>query len=368
MPGIDPVSMIPSCRSTQTRLVAESGSKLSLSSPSESPQDSGPSLESLPSEDRGIAGETTLGADHRPPVGFMAALGELTKARLTALVVFTTAFGYLLAAPLPDARVFFYTVVGTTLAGASAAIFNQLWEIPWDRLMLRTRHRPLVTGQISRKLAWALGLGFGVGGVLLLFFEARVRSSFGVSPAWPAFLALGTLLGYILIYTPLKRHTSLNTIVGAVTGAMPPLIGWTAATGELSYGGWTLFAILFFWQIPHFLAIDWKYREDYARGGFRMLSVVDPSGRASGRMSVQYTLALIGVSLTPSLCGVSGAYYLIAAPVLGLLMLLPARKFARDPQPETARRLFIASLIYLPLLFGVMLLDRSSLSDFVRQG
>lgn len=286
------------------------------------------------------------------------ALAELTKIRLTALVVFTTAFGYLLAVPIPDAEVFVATVLGTTLTAASAAILNQIWEIPYDRLMVRTRERPLVTGRIGRPLAWLLAISTAAFGLYLLFEHAGSKGN-----RLPALLALATLLGYVLVYTPLKRRTTLNTIIGAVAGATPPLIGWTAATGALSYGGWTLFAILFFWQIPHFMAIDWKYREDYARGGFRMMSVVDPSGDASARMSILYTLALVGVSITPSLCQVSGKYYLLAAPLIGLIMLLPARQFFRERSPESARRLFVASLIYLPLLFGVMLLDRTSLGE-----
>ncbi len=287
-------------------------------------------------------------------VPYMAAVMELAKIRLTGLVVVTTGIGFLLATgsqQVIDFRALVATMIGTTLVAAAASTLNQVWEIPFDRRMERTRHRPLVTGRIG--LGGAMMIATVSGGLgLWVLLEETNRLAAG--------LALATLLSYVLVYTPLKRKVTANTLVGAVPGALPTLIGWAGATGELTGGSWTLFAILFLWQIPHFLAIAWMYREDYARGGFRMLSVADPSGRRSGAMAMLYALALLPVSLTPGLFGITGWLSMVIAPILGALFLIPTWRFSRNPCYATARQLFLASLIYLPLLFGLLLCDPSA--------
>ncbi|MCA8961884.1 MAG: heme o synthase, partial [Planctomycetes bacterium] len=240
------------------------------------------------------------------------------------------------------------TMVGTTLVAMAASILNQLWEVRFDRRMERTRGRPLVTGRVGSIAAVAASIVTAGLGLWILVEGTH---------ALTAGLALATLLSYVLVYTPLKRRATANTLVGAVPGALPILIGWSAASGTLSGASGSLFAILFFWQVPHFLAIAWIYREDYARGGFRMLSVTDPTGRRSGAMAVIYTLCLIAVSMGPSLLGVTGWFSVWAAPMSGIIMLVPAWRFAFATTEENARSLFVASLVHLPLLLGILLCD-----------
>jgi protoheme IX farnesyltransferase len=195
----------------------------------------------------------------------------------------------------------------------------------------------------------ALGVLLSVAGLLQLAFMVNVLTSF---------LGAVTLASYVFIYTPLKRITTLNTAVGAVPGALPPLMGWTAATGEISAAGWSLFAILFIWQLPHFMAIAWLYREDYARGGFRMLPIIDPDGSKTAAQAVCHSIGIIPVSLFPALLGVAGVVYFFGALALGLAFLFFAIQFSRRLTAERARQLFIASIVYLPLLLGLLVIDK----------
>lgn len=275
---------------------------------------------------------------------------ELGKARLSALVVLTTAVGYLVAAEgAIDWRRFALTVVGTTLAAWGANAINQWLEAARDARMVRTRTRPIPSGRIAPGAALAFGLVFGAVGPAILLS--------GVSAAASA-LALGTLLIYVLIYTPMKVYTPLNTLVGAVVGAIPPLIGWVASAGRLEWGGWIIAGVLFLWQIPHFLALAWTYREDYARGGFKMLPNVDAGGRLTGLVVVMYSLLLVPIGAALSLSGDAGVAYLAGAIVLGGLLTALGIGLERQRSDAAARRLFFGSLAYLPLLLGLMLVDR----------
>ncbi len=292
---------------------------------------------------------TLATADHASK-STLAVLSELTKARLSLLVVVTTAVGYCLGSPgRIDLAAFLHAVLGTGLLAAGASALNQFLERDLDALMLRTQDRPLPSGRLTPTFVLVFGSLCSVIGLVWLTFLGNLAAA-----------ALGALtLGlYVFVYTPLKRVSTLNTIVGAVPGAMPPLIGWAAATGGLSAGGWSLFALQFFWQIPHFMAIAWLYRDDYARAGFQMLPVVDPTGERTGLQSIGHSLGLLTVSLSPFVLGVAGAAYLAGAVVLGTLMLALAIRFARRLERSPARWLFLASVVYLPAVLGLMVLDR----------
>jgi protoheme IX farnesyltransferase len=273
----------------------------------------------------------------------------LTKPRLNFLVLVTSAAGYYLGAPtgphlLPMAQ----AVAGTALVAGGAAVLNQVYERDTDALMRRTRMRPLPDGRIAVNDARAFGLVLAAAGVGLLAVWAN---------ALAAFLALVTLVTYLVLYTPMKRRSTLATLVGAVPGALPPLIGWAAARGTLSAGGWALFAIVFLWQIPHFMAIAWMYREDYRNAGFPLLPVVEPDGRRTGRHAVIYAGLLLPVSLVPSLVGVSGAAYFWTALVLGMALVALAARFAATRSEAFARALFVGSIVYLPLIWAMMILN-----------
>ena len=280
-----------------------------------------------------------------------SAWADLFKARLTSLVLLTTAVGFYLGSREPlNVLLMVHTLLGTALLAAGAAALNQYLEREYDARMPRTANRPLPTGEITPGAALAVGAVMSVVGMCQL--------TFAVNPL-TGILGVITLATYLFVYTPLKRVTTLNTLVGAVPGALPPLMGWTAAAGTLSLGGWTLFTLLFFWQLPHFMAIAWLYREDYARGGFRMLSVVDPGGRRTGMTAVRHTLALLGFSLTPYLAGIAGLGYLWCALVLGIGFLVCAVRFAMRLQGRDARLLFFASILYLPLILGILVVDKT---------
>lgn len=277
-------------------------------------------------------------------------LPELFKARLTMLVLLTTLVGFYLAHRGPmNWLLLCHTLLGTGLLACGAAALNQYLERDFDALMERTARRPLPAGLIQPQTVVVLGGVASVAGLLWLAFGANLLT---------AVLGAVTLISYLFIYTPLKRKTELNTIIGAVPGALPPLMGWTAARGDLSIEGWALFAILFFWQLPHFLAIAWMYREDYARGGFVMLPLVDRDGARTGRSAVSHTLGLLPVSLSPFIFQVSGLLYLFGALALGATFLWFAIRFARELDRLSARRLFFASILYLPLLMGLMVFDK----------
>jgi protoheme IX farnesyltransferase len=280
---------------------------------------------------------------------FVACL-ELTKPRITGLVVFTSFVGFVVGSPGPvDKERAFLALLGTALIAAGASALNMVLERTTDARMLRTRHRPIPSGRISPKGAATCGMLLSTAGLLVLGLGSGQLA---------ALVAFVTWSSYLFLYTPLKKVTSLATLVGAVPGALPPLIGWAAARGSLDAGGWLLFWIIFVWQVPHFLAIAWLYREDYARGGLRTLSVIDPEGRICGRQSIVYSLALGPISLLPPLLGLAGLVYLIGAVLLDLAVGVAALRFALRRSEKTARVLFLASVGYLAALLTLLLLDR----------
>lgn len=280
----------------------------------------------------------------------VAAYLELTKPRITFLIVLTSAAGFGLAArERLDYLQLASAMFGIALLSSGIATLNQYMERDLDGLMRRTADRPLPSGKL---LPWE-ALLFGVGLTVL----AETYLAVLINPL-SALLGLTVIAGYLFGYTPLKTKTSFSTLVGAFPGAVPPLIGWTAARGELSLEAWVLFAILFLWQFPHFLAIAWMYREDYSRAGILMLPVVEPDGRVTGQQIVVYTLMLLPVSLLPAALGISGRIYLCGAIILGLLFLYYSVCAAFSQSRQQARRLLLASVLYLPLLFILMVLDR----------
>jgi protoheme IX farnesyltransferase len=274
---------------------------------------------------------------------------ELTKPRITFLVLVTTAVGYALgSAGRFEAIPFVLMIAGTALLAGGVGALNQHIERDADARMERTRHRPLPAGRLLPSEALAFGLSISGVGLALLF-----------AAGWLAgLLGLLTAASYLLLYTPLKRVTSLCTVVGAVPGALPPVIGWAAARGELGAGAGALFAVLFLWQLPHFLALAWLYREDYARAGFPMLTVSDTDGASTGRQALLYAAALIPVSLLAGLLTSAGDGYLWAATALGVLFAAAAARFAYKRTASAARTLFLFSILYLPTLFGALVIDR----------
>jgi heme o synthase len=278
-----------------------------------------------------------------------ADLLEMTKPGITAMVALTTAFGFLLAGGAAVSWRLAAVLLGTGLVASGASVLNQYWERGPDSRMRRTAGRPLPAGRIDPDLALLFGVALAVAGLLELALAVG---------ALTAALGAAALAGYVFVYTPLKKLSSLATVVGAVPGALPPMMGWCAARGEIDLAAWALFGILFFWQMPHFLAIAWLCREDYARGGFPMLPVLDPSGAWTGRQSVLYGAALVPVSLLPSLLGLAGRVYFAGALALGVAYLGFCLAFARRRSTSGARRLMLASLLYLPSVVAAMLLDR----------
>ena len=241
-------------------------------------------------------------------------------------------------------------IAGTGLVAGGASAFNQIIERGPDALMQRTRLRPMPDGRLATRDAWIFGTVLNVAGLMILALGANLLS---------AAVAFLTLASYAVVYTPLKRLSSFSTVIGAIPGALPPVIGWTAALDELSQGAWVLFGIVFLWQLPHFLAIAWIYREDYARAGFPMLPVIEPDGRSTARQAVVYALALLPVSLAPALVGMAGPIYFVGALVLSLVFIALSLKFAATRSIPDARRLFFGSIIYLPLLWMLMIADRT---------
>lgn len=274
---------------------------------------------------------------------------ELVKPRLTLLVLIVVALSAWLAAPGAGLAALVHAVVGTGLVAAGASALNMLLERHCDARMQRTWNRPLPSGRLRPRDVALFGALLTAGGLALLFW---------LTTPLAALLAALTSASYLGLYTPLKRVTTLNTQIGAVPGAMPALIGWAAVRGTLDPGAWAIFMIVYVWQLPHFLSIAWLYREDYARGGFRMLPGVDPAGQATGRQAALGALALLPVSLLPALAGVAGAVYGVGALLLGLFFVRRALAFAWSRSPAAARGLLRASLLYLPLLLALMFLDQ----------
>jgi protoheme IX farnesyltransferase len=275
-------------------------------------------------------------------------LCELVKARLTTLVLTTTLAGFYLGWQGPmNYLALFNALFGTALVAGGAAALNELIERDADANMRRTRDRPLPAGRLQPDAALLIGFVLAAGGLLYLYFLVNALSSM---------LAGVTLASYLFAYTPLKRITTLNTLVGAIPGALPPVIGWAAARGSIDLQAWGLFAILFCWQMPHFLAIAWMYRDDYAGAGFVMLPNKDEDGASTGRQAVNYAGALLLVSLTPSLLGLASPLYFFGAFVLGSGMIYCAWQFQMLRTRPRARRLFFASIIYLPFLLALLAL------------
>lgn len=274
---------------------------------------------------------------------------SLTKPRLNFLVVLTSAAGYYLGAVgAPDLTRMAQAVAGTALVAGGSAVLNQVYERDTDARMRRTRMRPLPDQRVAAPEATIYGLVLSAAGLAILAFATN----------WvAAALALATLATYLLIYTPMKRTSTLSTLVGAVPGALPAVIGWSAARGDIAIGGWTLFAIVFLWQIPHFMAIAWMYRDDYRSAGFPMLPVVEPDGLRTGQQALLYSAALLPVSIGPTVVGLAGWAYFWLALVLGIILLILSAQFARSRTDRSARILFFASIIYLPLIWAVMVID-----------
>lgn len=302
-------------------------------------------------------------------MGFRRDVAELCKPGIVKMVVITSLVGFLLAISQRDQWLALglsqwltglWCVVGTALSAAGANAINQVMESRRDALMQRTRERPVASGRMAHATGWMIGAGLCVAGLGVLW---------GGTNTTAALVSAATILSYIAVYTPMKPMTPLATWVGAVPGALPPLIGWTATSaagtehglwaGLNEPGGWSLFLIMFCWQIPHFLAIAWKYREDYARGGYGVLTVTDTRGVWTGWISAIWTVALIAASLSPLawLPGATGAGYLVVAGLSGVGMLVLAAKLLAWPSDATARGLFFGSLVYLPVVLGALVID-----------
>ena len=288
----------------------------------------------------------TMAIAERSAVGIFA---DLVKARLTFLVLLTTLAGFYLGSEQIDFVLLWHTLFGTALVAGGAAALNEWWERDLDAKMERTATRPIPAGHLTSTAVLLFGGLSCVAGLAYLALFVNLLTSL---------LGAITMLSYVCIYTPLKTVTTLNTLVGAIPGGLPPLMGWAGARDEISVAGWALCAIIFFWQLPHFLAIAWLYREEYEKAGFVMLPSRDPDGTRTGRQTVSHTLGLIPVSLCPALFGVSGTIYFFGALLMGLAFLWCAIQFSRELTRARARQLFFASILYLPVLFGLMALDK----------
>jgi protoheme IX farnesyltransferase len=287
----------------------------------------------------------------KPRSGFVRDLIELVKARLTLLVLLTTAVGFYLGVEGPmNFAALLHTVLGTAAAAAGAAALNQWWEHKLDAMMQRTQFRPVPAGRMRPIEALVIGGTFSICGVAYLALGCNALS---------AALAAITIIVYIFAYTPLKTVSTFNTALGAVPGALPPMIGWAAARGTLNAGAWMLFAILFFWQLPHFFAIAWMYRDDYARAGFQMISTDDRTGERSASQSVFFCMLLLIIAGLPAYLGIATVFYLLAELLLGGVFVGMAMRFLKTRARADARRLFITSIIYLPLLLGALVLSKA---------
>ncbi len=274
---------------------------------------------------------------------------ELTKPRITTMVLVTAAMGFFFGGKgIHDWMLFIMTLLGVGLASSGGSVLNQYLERDADSRMDRTKNRAIPSGLVSPSHALSFGIILTLGGVFLLAWQVNLLTSFLVLLA--AFL-------YVIVYTPMKKLSWLNTLVGAIPGAIPPLAGWTAASGNLGIGGWILFWILFFWQHPHFFAIAWMYRDDYQKGGFKMLPVVEPDGKRTFRQIIWHSILLIPISLMPTLIGMSGKLYFFGALVLGLAFLAVGILFSFSKSSIDARKLLRASVIYLPLLLILIVVD-----------
>ena len=294
---------------------------------------------------------TSIPIEVRPGFGAIARdYLELSKSRIVFMVLITTAAGYLFAAKHVDPLLLVNALIGTALVAAGTNALNQYVEREHDAKMHRTRTRPLPAGRITPRAALVFSSAIAVIGTLYL----------GLLVNWlTAFLGAFTLTSYIFVYTPLKRMSTICTIIGAIPGAVPPLMGWTAATNALGVGGWLAFGILFLWQLPHFMAISWMYRDDYARGGFAMLSVRDEDGLRVAREAILYSLALLAVSVMPWFLGLAGVAYLIGATLFSAIMVVLSVRFFFDRGVKNARSLFMVSNLYLLTVMLLLVVDAS---------
>jgi len=279
-----------------------------------------------------------------------ADLSELTKPRITLMVVLTAGIGLLLASGGDVSfSLVVHTLLGTGLLAGGSSALNQVLERDLDALMQRTAQRPLPAGRMHPDVALLFGVTIAIVGLLELTLFVNLLT---------ALLGTLALASYVFLYTPLKRVSSLATVIGAIPGAIPPLMGWTAVTNELAVGAWVLFGILFLWQLPHFLAIAWMCREDYARAGLPMLPVVEPDGRSTARQMVLWGAALLPVSLLPTVLGLTGITYFLGTLTLGCFFLAVCVAFSLSFSTQAARRVLLVSVLYLPAVLAVMVLDR----------
>lgn len=278
-----------------------------------------------------------------------AAYLELTKPRIAFMLVLTSAAGFYLGAKGGfDFGLFTHSVIGITLLAFGVATLNQFIERRTDALMERTMNRPIPSGKVTPTEALIFGL--------ILTISAEIYLATLVNPLTAA-LGLVVIIGYVLLYTPLKTKTSASTAIGAIPGALPPLMGWTSSANEITLGAWILFALLFLWQFPHFLAIAWMYREQYAKAKILMLPVVEPSGKLTAQQIVLFTIMLLPISITPFFIGLTGWVYLVGASVLGVWFLYESIQTARAKTVEKARRLLLVSVLYLPVIFALMVFN-----------
>lgn len=275
---------------------------------------------------------------------------ELTKPRITWLILMSTGIGYFFGlGSAVDWVSLVHTLVGTGLIASGTAALNQWYEFDADARMHRTRQRPIPSGRVTRTRAFWFAIALSVVGLAELTFLVNPLTGF---------LGLFTMASYLLLYTPMKRRSRHSTTVGAIPGAMPPLIGFAAAHGSLTAEAWVLFAILFIWQFPHFYSIAWMYREDYGRAGIRMLPVEEPDGISTARQILAFLILLIPVSLIPTALGMTGKLYLVGAGLMGLYFLRAGARVFKDKSLVHARGVLLASVVYLPVLYGLLLIDR----------
>ncbi|MEW6362281.1 MAG: heme o synthase [Pyrinomonadaceae bacterium] len=292
----------------------------------------------------GLAERTSLGIKEK-----LAAFAELTKPRIAVLLVLTAAAAFYVASARFDIILFLHSMTGIMLLAFGVAALNQAMERGTDALMERTAARPLPTGRVSIIEAWLFGAILSSLAILqLLVFVNSLTALLGVL----------VIIGYVFLYTPLKTRTTASTAIGAIPGAMPPLMGWTSVSGEITLGAWALFVFLFLWQFPHFLAIAWMYRDDYAKAGILMLPVVEKDGRITSRQIVMFGMLTVVTSLAPFFLGFAGWIYLIASIILGGWFLMACIRAARAKNVPAARKLLLATVAYLPFLLLVLVLDK----------
>ena len=278
---------------------------------------------------------------------------ELTKPRITCFILMSTAIGFVCGMNAGASWTWvtlLHTLVGTALIASGTAALNQWYERVADSKMDRTSARPIPSGRVTGPHALLFGIGLSIAGFLDLWLGANLLT---------ALLGLFTLASYLFLYTPMKQRSPHSTTLGAIPGAMPPLIGFAAASGTLNWNAWILYAILFLWQFPHFYAIAWMYRADYARAGIKMLPVVEPSGESTSRRMLWFSLALLPISMLPKFFSMAGNFYLAGALVLGLIYAYASLRSVFDCTVVRARQVLLASVLYLPFLYGLLVLDRT---------